>query len=323
MDQRKTRALALGLVLGALAGCGRQEAASQPDRAPPGPRIVLRASDTTDWQDVSAEVTTLDQAQVMARAPGVLSSLSVRAGDFVRRGQVIGRVADSAAGGAGAAAATSAQAGLARAELARVRFLAQNGVYAKARLEQAEAAARAASAQAGAASAAQTIVAPAAGRVLQADVPLGATVAPGTIVAVIASGPVVLRLRMPEALATGVHVGSRVRARLDTAEAEGTVTRLYPAVTDGQIAADVAMPGLDSHYMSRRVAARIEAGKARKLLVPRSTLSTRYGIDYATVLQPDGSAVTVPVQTAPADDARMVEILSGAAAGETLIGPGK
>jgi multidrug efflux pump subunit AcrA (membrane-fusion protein) len=75
--------------------------------------------------------------------------------------------------------------------------------------------------------------------------------------------------------------------------------------------------------MGRRVAVRIEAGSRRKLLAPRSALSTRYGIDYVTVLQKDGSAITVPVQTAPADDAGSVEILSGVSAGDTLIGSGR
>lgn len=313
----------VGLIALALAGCGKPEKADAPVAPPAGPRIVLQAREAADWQDVSAEVTTVDQAQVMARAPGVLSALSVRAGDVVRRGQVIGRVADTAGGGAGMAAAASAQAGLAQAELARVRFLTQNGVYAKARLEQAEAAARAASAQAGAANAAQAIVAPAAGRVLRADVPLGATVVPGMVVAVIASGPVVLRVQMPEGLAGKVHVGSRVRAELGSGEATGTVSKLYPAVTVGQVMADVAIPGLDASYMGRRIAARIEAGQAKKLLAPRSAVSTRYGIDYVTILQKDGSAATVPVQTAPGTEAGMVEILSGASAGDVLIGSGK
>ena len=43
-----------------------------------GPRLLLRANDTTNWQDVSAEITTVKQAQVLARIPGILTSLSVR-----------------------------------------------------------------------------------------------------------------------------------------------------------------------------------------------------------------------------------------------------
>ena len=167
-------------------------------KAPDGPRLVLAAADTVSWQDVAAEITTVDQAQVLARIPGILSTLAVREGDLVRKGQVIGRIVDSQLGyqsgayGAQAAAA-QAQAAQATAELDRVRFLHENGVYAKARLEQAQAAASAAQAQVRAAHAQQAavgavagqggLVAPADGRVLRADVPAGAPVAPGMAVA--------------------------------------------------------------------------------------------------------------------------------------------
>ena len=40
------------------------------------------------------------------------------------------------------------------------------------------------------------------------------------------------------------------------------------------------------------------------------------------IVAPDGQQSTVPVQTRPADGGR-VEILSGAGAGDTLIGPGR
>jgi RND family efflux transporter MFP subunit len=283
-------------------------------------------TDAPDWQDVSAEVTTVDQAQVTARTPGILSTLSVRAGDAVRKGQVIGRVTDSGAGGSGAQAATAAaQAELARADLDRVRFLYQNGVYAKARLEQVEAAARIASAQAGAARAAEEVVAPASGRVLRADVPAGAPVGPGMVVAVITAGPVVLRLEMPESLAGRVKVGSRVLASgLDAGDSNasevGAVVKLYPAVQAGQVTADVAVPGLDASFIGRRMAAKVEAGHRRALLVPKGFVTTRYGIDYVTMLGKDGAASVVPVQTAPGVEPGRVEILSGTGAGDTLIG---
>jgi multidrug efflux pump subunit AcrA (membrane-fusion protein) len=54
--------------------------------------------DTTAWQDVSAEIATVDQAQVMARIPGILSTLTVKAGDTVAKGQAIGRIVDSQLG---------------------------------------------------------------------------------------------------------------------------------------------------------------------------------------------------------------------------------
>jgi RND family efflux transporter MFP subunit len=312
-----------------LSGCGGGDTADKGGKAPAGPRLVLAMADAPDWQDVSAEVATVDQAQVMARTPGILSTLSVRAGDVVRKGQVIGRVTDSGAGGSGAQAATAAaQAELARADLDRVRYLYQNGVYAKARLEQVEAAAKIASAQATAARAAEDVVAPTAGRVLRADIPAGAPVAPGMVVAVITAGPVVLRLEVPESLAGRVRVGSHVLASgLGTGNGDasgnavtGVVAKLYPAVQAGQVTADAALPGLDASFIGRRAAAKVEAGHRQALLVPKSFVTTRYGIDYVTMLGKDGAASVVPVQTAPGVAQGKVEILSGARAGDTLIG---
>lgn len=323
--------MALGLPL---AGCSSGSEAAQGASAPDGPRLVLAMQDITGWQDVSAEITTVDQAQVLARIPGILTTLSVREGDMVTRGQAIGRIVDSQlgyqAGAYGAqAAAAQAQAAQAAAELQRVRFLHDNGVYARARLEQAQAMAGAAQAQVRAAQAQQAavgavagqgaVIAPASGRVLRADIPAGAPVAPGMAIAVITAGSTIVRLEMPESLADKVHAGSRV-AVTASALAPGRVIKVYPSVNAGKVVADVAMPGIDNSLIGRRVGARVETGTRKALLVPAAYITTRYGIDYVSVLAKDGSAAQVPVQTAPTDEAGKVEILSGANPGDTLIG---
>ena len=311
--------LALSAISLTLAGCDANDEAAKVAKAPAGPRLTVGQSETTDWQDVSAEVTTVDQAQVFARIPGILVSLSVKAGDTVRRGQVIGRVVDNQSGyQAQALAAQSAQA---QADLARVRFLYQNGVYAKARLEQAETAASAARAQhaAMAAVAGQgAVVAPANGRVLKADIPAGAPVAPGMPIAVITAGDTIVRLEMPETLAARVHAGSRVTASGNPGV--GTVIKLYPSVTAGQVVADVAMPGIDNQLIGRRVAARVETGKRKAMLVPAGFVTNRFGIDYVMLVAKDGSAAQVPVQTAASAEPGKVEILSGVASGDVLAG---
>lgn len=326
-----------------LTGCSSGGETAQTAKAPAGARLVLRASDTVSWQDVSAEIATVDQAQVVARIPGILTTLTVREGDMVAKGQVIGRIVDSQlgyqAGAYGAqAAAAQAQAAQAQGELSRVRFLYQNGVYAKARLEQAEAAAAAANAQIRAAKAQQSAVgavagqgavtAPASGRVLRADVPAGSPVAPGMAIAVITAGPTIVRLEMPESLADKVHAGSRVTASSLNAgtvsgSGIGTVIKVYPSVTAGQATVDVDMPGIDNRLIGRRVAAKVETGARKALLVPASYVINRYGIDYVTILAKDGSAAQVPVQTAASAEPGKVELLSGANAGDTLVGAAK
>ena len=105
--------------------------------------------------------------------------------------------------------------------------------------------------------------------------------------------------------------------------ASGAVIKLYPAVEGGQISADVSLPGLDGRFIGQRIAAKVEAGQRKALRVPKSFVTTRYGIDYVTLLGKDGAAATVPVQTAPDADAGRVDILSGARAGDTLIGTGQ
>ena len=102
-----------------LAGCSSGEETEQTAKAPAGPRLVLAASDTVNWQDVSAEIATVDQAQVLARIPGILTTLTVREGDMVAKGQVVGRIVDSQLGyqaGAFGAQVAAAQAQAAQAQ---------------------------------------------------------------------------------------------------------------------------------------------------------------------------------------------------------------
>lgn len=331
------RASILALTLAALplASCGSGGEETAAVQKAKGPRLLLAAADTVNWQDVSAEIATVDQAQVLARIPGILTTLTVREGDMVSKGQVIGRIVDTQLGyqsgafGAQAAAA-QAQAAQARAELSRVKYLHQQGVYADARLEQAQAAASAAAAQVRAAQAQQAavgavagqgaVVAPASGRVLRADVPAGSPVAPGLPIAVITAGPTVLRLEMPETLADKVHAGSRVTARMGDADVTGSVIKLYPSITAGQVTADVAVAGIDNRLIGRRLAAKVETGTRKALLVPATFVTTRYGIDYVTLLGKDGSGAEVPVQTATSAEVGKVEILTGVKAGDTLVG---
>lgn len=335
---RMVRLIGIAGLVAALAACGgevsQQATAAKGEQ---GRAMVVQEVDTARWIPVAAEIATVDQAQVLARIPGILTSLSVSEGDFVQRGAVIGRIVDSQlgyqSGALGAqAAAAQAQAVQAEAELERVRFLYENNVYPKARLDAAEAAAAAAAAQVRAARAQQgavnavagqgALVAPATGRVLQADVPPGSAVAPGMVIATITSGPLVLRLDLPETLAGEVTIGSEVAVDTGTGEElRGRVTRVYPAVAGGQVRADADVPGLDNALIGKRIAARVKAGSRPALLVPQEFISTRFGIDYVTLRAEDGSTSQLPVQTAPSTQPGQVEVLSGLSAGDTIVAP--
>lgn len=336
----------------ALSACG-----SEPEREqvaatlPAGDTVRLVLREIADLKAVGAEIATRDQAEVLARIPGILTSLSVRAGDTVQKGQRIGMIVDSRLGyeaSAYGAQAAAAQAEVARAnaDLARIRDLYNNGVYAKARLDQAVAAARAADAQVAAARAQQgasasvagqgAVIAPASGRVLRADIPAGSPVAPGMSIATVTAGPPVLRLMLPESVAGQVRPGARVivndtardDAGVPSGSHQGNVTQVYPAITGGQVRVDATLPGLSTQFIGRRVSASIEIGTRKALVVPRQFVTTRYGIDQVHVVSAETSGrgkrlSMVPVQIAPTGDPTMVEILSGVSAGDTLFAAGK
>lgn len=312
-----------------------------PETAPaavitPVERWPVQAAPLADLKPVGGQVTTRDEVQAVARIGGLLARLDVKAGDRVRAGQRIALISDDrlnlAAGAAGAAvAAAEADAVRATADLARIRELHAAGVYADARLEQAQAMARAATArlqaargEAGAARALGgqgAVLAPAAGRVLLADVPPGSPVMPGQLIARLTAGPLVVRLDVPEAIAMLVKPGDTVRLSEPGLPAQGTVAQLWPGVTGGLVRVDLAVPGLSDALIGRKVAALLPAGSRTALVVPRRFVRIRHGI--AQVQVQDGKAITsVPVETGETADPDQLELLSGVTAGDVLVRTG-
>lgn len=334
-----TKAMWLGCsVILALSACGGAPTTGEPvaGAMPAGETLRLAPVTIADMKAVGAEVATRDQAEALARIPGTLTTLSIRAGDMVEKGQRIGLIVDSrlgyetAAYGAQAAAA-QAEAARANGDLARIRDLYANGVYARARLDQAVAMAKAANASVAAARAQQgasasvagqgVVLAPASGRVLRADIPAGSVVAPGMSIATVTAGPAILRLMLPETAAGQVRPGARVivdAKDMPNGSHVGQVTQVYPAVTGGQVRVDATLPGLDTRLIGRRVGASVAVSERRALIVPRRFVTTRYGIDQVRIVTADKRLSDVPVQVAPTDDAGRVEILSGVRTGDVL-----
>jgi RND family efflux transporter MFP subunit len=333
--------LLLASLIVLLAGCGSAERPATPRRAAAtGERFTVRLMPVVDVKVVAATVTTRDTAEARARIGGTLASLTVRAGDQVRRGQAIGRVVDQRLGfmteAAGAqVSAAAAEAARTEADLARTQYLYDNGVYAKARLEQAQAAARAAQGALGAARAQRSasaelggqgaIVAPGDGRVLKADVPAGSVVGQGQSVATLTAGPPVLRVEIPEADGRALQVGDPVSvAAADLPDVAGaTIVQIYPAVTDGRVTVDATAPGLRADRIGRRVRVTLALGKRNALVVPARFVAHRYGLDYVRTVSRDGAASDAPVQLAPPRDDGQVEVLSGLAEGDVIVLPGR
>lgn len=328
-------ALGAGALL--LAGCGESQSPANVGRvAPAAGRLKVQPRAVADMKPVPATLTTRDMAEARARIGGVLVRLSVKEGDMVRQGQVIATVRDDRIAlqtGAYDAqvSAAAAEAARAQADLARTRDLFSHGVYAQARLDAVEAQAKAASGALAAARAQRAasaelgaqgaIVAPAAGRVLSADVPVGSVVMPGQSVARITAGPVLLRIELPEGQARALKVGDPVRldpADLKGAAASGIVAQVYPAVTAGQVVADVTAAGLPQDLVGQRVRAWIRIGERQAIVIPRRYVATRFGVDYARLVRPDGAVSEAPIQTTAGPTPAEVEVLSGLRAGDVL-----
>jgi RND family efflux transporter MFP subunit len=327
-------ALGATLLLGA---CGlEKEVAPAAKPAPAAGRLTVSLRTVADLKPVPATLTTRDMAEARARISGLLVSLSVKEGDIVRQGQVIARVKDDRLAlqtGAFDAqvSAAAAEAARAQADLARTQDLFSHGVYAQARLDQVLAQAKAANANLAAARAQRgasaelgaqgAILAPAAGRVLTADTPVGSVVMPGQTIARITAGPTIVRIELPEGQARALKVGDTVQLAsedLAGAASQGAITQVYPSVTAGQVTADVSAPNLPENLIGQRVRARIKIGERQALIIPRAYLVTRYGIDYARLVRSDGAPSDIPVQTTAGPTADTVEILAGLRAGDVL-----
>lgn len=319
-----------------LTACGGDKTPLAEARSEAGERFTVAEGQVEELKPLSAQIATRDQAEALARIPGTLVQLSVREGDEVKKGQLIGRVVDTRLGYETStyeaqAAAAAAQAEAARAELGRIRYLYQKGVYAKARLDQVQAAARSAEEQvraarsqraASAALAGQgAILAPATGRVLRATIPAGSVVAAGTSIATVTAGPPLLRLDVPESLASRLRKGAAITIQDDSdlAGRSGTIVQVYPAVAGGRVRADVEMAGLTTDLVGRRVSVLLDVGGRRGIVIPRHFVTTRFGVDYVKLIARDGSAASMPVQTAATGNPQNVEVLSGVSPGDVLL----
>jgi RND family efflux transporter MFP subunit len=277
-------------------------------------------------------------SEARARINGTLVQLSVKEGDEVKQGQIVAVVSDQRLNYETKAldaqvAAAAAEATRARTELERVKSLYQSGVYAKARLDQAEAAARGAEGTLNAAraqraasaevSAQGAVLAPKAGRVLRADVPMGSVVMAGQSVATITAGEPLLRLEIPESQARALKVGENVPVvaqDLPGLGPAGTIVQVYPAITGGRVTADLSVPGLRADLIGQRARVNVKVGEREALIIPARFIQTRHGIDFVRLLGPN-APTDIPVQIAsgPTDDEK--EILAGLNAGDVILLP--
>ncbi len=288
---------------------------------------TLTPTSVTEWKAVYGRIEARDRVPARARIGGTLVQLDVTEGDHVTAGQALARIVDEKLNfqlGAIDAQLQSLTSQLenAQAELTRGEELLARGVTTVQRLDALRTQVDVLTGQIEATTANRrvieqqaaegTILAPAAGRVLDGPVTKGAVLLPGEAVATIGGGGFFLRLAIPERHATALQVGADIQIE----GATGTLVRVYPQIENGRVIADVEVAGLSDAFVDARVLVRIPVGQRMALMVPADHLITRQGLDFVSVLQ-DGTAVLKTVIPGKSRDG-MVEILTGLNAGDVL-----
>ncbi len=312
--------------------------------------IKITPMEKIEYKAVFGQVESKDAVTARARIGGTVLDLRVEEGDDVKSGDVVAVVADDKLSIQVKAidarmAALQAQLANARTDLGRAQRLVQSGVAPKKQLDDYQTqvsvlnnqivALQAEKAVVDQQSAEGEVLAPTAGRVIAVPVTKGTVIMAGESVARIAGGGYFLRLALPERHAAHIIQGDDVLVgqRGDTGDQstdstpdtslKGKLVKVYPEIQNGRVTADVEVANLGNFFVGERTRVWIPVGKREVVAVPKAALSTRYGVDYVKVSeggQIDDVAVIVG-DTFVSAAGEQVEILSGLAAGDTVITP--
>ncbi|MEZ5645996.1 MAG: efflux RND transporter periplasmic adaptor subunit [Burkholderiaceae bacterium] len=283
------------------------------------------------------------QSVLSAQASGRIASLSVKAGDRVKAGQVLAVIDDRAtqAGVAQAQAGVAqAQANLANAQAAfeRTRELRSKGFVAQAALDSAQAQFRAAEAGAAAARAGQTqaavaqgftrLTAPYDGWVLATHAEAGSLAMPGApVLTVYAPQPIRAVVHVPASQQGLAQQAQRVEVRLPDGQWVQPASRTALPAADPvsqtvEWRLDLSQADGEGQVPGRQVQVRFVGGEAQRLVVPASALLRRGELTGVYVVAPRAEGQTGfalrAVRTGASHGEAGVEILAGLKAGDTV-----
>ncbi|PHS26065.1 MAG: efflux transporter periplasmic adaptor subunit [Robiginitomaculum sp.] len=308
--------------------------------------FLVRTTQIADQKAVFGTVESLKVTPARSRLSGTLAELSLSEGDHVEQGQTIAVVTDvklalRIQSVNARMKALAAQKENADTELARAKDLFSRGIIPKSRLDAAVTAANVLSNQLKSARADRNVLsqqvnegkvlAPASGRVLLVPVTTGEVVMQGETLAMIATENYILRLALPERHARFIRTGDTVRVDASLVDGStsrtGTITKVYPQISDGRVLADAQVEGLGDYFVGERVRVWVSTDKRARIVIPADFVSTRFGVDYVRIRDGDeaydivvqrGMATPIEVQgkTVPA-----LEILTGLSDGDELIAP--
>lgn len=342
---RPRRAARMSATAAALAGAAFSLLACQQPKAPEPTAaasaeavFVVQSASVQGMTPAYGQIDSADAVSARARISGTLSDLRVREGTSVQRGAVLAVISDArvplqAQAEGAQAAAIQAQLAQARADLQRFERLHADGFYPTQRLDQqrtlvsgledqlqAARSQRAVTVETGAQGA---VLAPVSGTVLRVPVRRGAVVMMGEEIALVGS-TYIIKLRLPERHAATLHEGGEVQVETPSGGRQtGLVRRIYPALQDGRVEADIEAEGLQGRVFGERVRVWTPADERQAVVVPGAYLTTRFGVDFAHVRGADGVIQDVvirrgePVVADGVDNA--VEVLSGLSPGDELV----
>ena len=333
-------------IVGLVAGCG--------DRVAPGEvdieRKVVAESDTrvveevtmSSMEWVSGDVVSARHTTVASRVLARIEEVRVRAGSFVRKGDVLvmldARDLKAQLGTAEEALrAAEARLELAVQEYGRAEELVGGGVAPQRQLDEANSELRSARADVGGRQSARDeartavsfaeIRATVNGRVVDRLAEPGETAVPGNPLLRVYD-PTLLRVEAPvrESLAVSLDVGQSLSVDLPALGVvfEGRIDEIVPFAERGSrtLLVKVSLPRTSSRLFSgmfARVA--IPGGERVRLLVPENAIDRIGQLEFATVVNAGGESERRLVTTGgPSIDGR-IEVLSGLAPGERVYLP--
>ncbi len=292
---------------------------------------AVTMQEVPEWKSVYGRIEPRDRVPARARIGGILTALNVSEGDLVDRGQPLALIVDEKLqfqmqAVDGELQALESQLTNAEAELARGENLLERGVTTAQRLDALRTSVDVLKNQIEAAKANRqvieqqaqegTVLAPAAGRVLDVPVTSGAVLMPGEAVATVGGGGFFLRLAIPERHARALEEGAEIQIIEGDMAASGTLARIYPQIENGRVVADVEVKDLSDAFVDARVLVRVPVGARQALLVPQDKVLTRSGLDFVAVEAQGATHLRAVVLGDAQGD--MVEVLTGLSAGETL-----
>lgn len=346
-DKRRRAPVKTALVLIAMASAGLSACQARPAAAPPpstaaaAPKFTVAYANVQAFKPAFGRIDSVDAQAARARIGGTLTQMRVLEGAKVKSGEAIAQIADSrlplqAQSESAQARALGAQLAQARADLDRFEQLHEDGFFPTQKLDQARALVRSLEDQVRAAQgqtavtleagAQGAVLAPVSGTILRAPVRRGSVVMAGEEIALIGSAYIV-KLFLPERHAAFLRAGGAAELEIGPhgERRAGHVDKIYPALADGRVEADISAPGLETRVFGERIRVWIPADNRNALIVPSDYLSIRYGIDFARILSKDGQIQDVVVRrgdaVATADIPDGVEILAGLNPGDVLVKP--